>query len=206
MKHETYNIKRETWIMNHFRVHDSRFRIHVSGFTMIELMVTIGIFALITGAVLANFRAGERGESLRLAAEQLAQDIRRAQNDVLSGKTYQEQSDTGPKEQVPTQGYGISFAIQNDAEHYTFFPPESLIALPKGIVTKSIQLSDNSTANVFFSIGFRPPDAATFFQTTATEGGFSSGANEAIVTLRHTVTNQDRRVTINRLSGKISVE
>lgn len=189
---------------------NSKFRIQNSelGFTMIELMVTIGIFALITGVVLANFRSGERGESLRLATEQLAQDIRRAQGDTLSGKTsfYQEQGDATPKEQVPLGGYGIEFALGSDAGRYAFFPPASFTVLPKGIVIKSVQLSDNSTMNDFFLIGFRPPQGTAFFKTTDAEGGFFSDANEAVVTLQHSVTKQERRVTINRISGKISVE
>ena len=53
-------------------------------------------------------------------------------------------------------------------------------------------------------IGFRPPDAAAFFQTV--EGGFPSEAQEAVVTLAHTTTNQERRIIVNRISGKISIE
>lgn len=197
-----------------FTFHASRFRIHVSGFTMIELMVTIGIFALITGAVLANFRSGERGESLRLAAEQLAQDIRRAQGDVLSGKTatYQEQGDAEAKEQAPISGYGIEFALGSDAGHYALFvmskggvpttPSLSLTALPKGIVIQDIKLDGIASERLL--IGFRPPDAAAFFQTV--EGGFPSNAPEAVVTLRHTITDQERRIIVNRISGKVSVE
>lgn len=46
------------------------------GFSFLEILVSIGIFAIITTAVVVNFRSGQHSNELRLAAEGLASDLR----------------------------------------------------------------------------------------------------------------------------------
>lgn len=55
------------------------------GFTLIELVVSLSIFMLITGLMLANFRAGDNSNELQKSAELLASRIREAQTRALSG-------------------------------------------------------------------------------------------------------------------------
>ncbi|TAL20381.1 type II secretion system protein, partial [Patescibacteria group bacterium] len=55
------------------------------GFTLIELLVSIGIFAVITGFMLSNFRAGQKQDETRFAAEFAAGVIREALTRATAG-------------------------------------------------------------------------------------------------------------------------
>lgn len=77
-----------------------------SGFTLVELMVSIGIIAIISTMALANFKGHNNKNKVDLAAYKLASDIRRAQSFALSMK-----EDGGF---VPDGGWGISFTKDNN--------------------------------------------------------------------------------------------
>ena len=55
------------------------------GFTLIELLVSLSIFMLISGLMLANFRAGDHSNELQKSAEVLQSRIREAQTRAISG-------------------------------------------------------------------------------------------------------------------------
>ena len=55
------------------------------GFGLAELLVSISIFAMVTGLLLANFRQGERNDSVRNAVRQVADMLRKVQNSAVSG-------------------------------------------------------------------------------------------------------------------------
>jgi prepilin-type N-terminal cleavage/methylation domain-containing protein len=48
------------------------------GFTLVELLISMSIFSVISGFVLVNFRAGSRKDELRLAADQVTVIVRDA--------------------------------------------------------------------------------------------------------------------------------
>ncbi|MBI4281524.1 prepilin-type N-terminal cleavage/methylation domain-containing protein [Candidatus Uhrbacteria bacterium] len=192
---------------------NSKFRIQNSelGFTMIELMVTVGIFAMMTGLVLANFRSGERSDAVRVAAESLAQDLHRAQGMVLSGQvsTYKDAGDPATIEQFPQGGYGIAVDTAYPEAYTLFIMGKSgnpivspSTPLPKGVRIQAIGLDGAPAAQLL--VTFRPPDAHAVLQTIA--NGFALDAQTVTMTLGYAGTSQTRRVTINRVSGKISVE
>lgn len=56
------------------------------GFSLAELLVSIGIFMLITGVVIVNFRSSERSTELRLGTQELVTYIRNAQTLSYAGK------------------------------------------------------------------------------------------------------------------------
>lgn len=58
---------------------------YTRAFGMIELIVSIAIFAMVTGLLLANFRQGERNDAVRLAVRQVAEMLRKAQNAAAAG-------------------------------------------------------------------------------------------------------------------------
>jgi prepilin-type N-terminal cleavage/methylation domain-containing protein len=84
------------------------------GMTLIELIVSISIVALISGTVLANFRSGERTNNLNVAAQKLASDIRQVQNYTMSLK---EHNGT-----TPPGGWGVYFDKTGlNGDHYYVF-------------------------------------------------------------------------------------
>ncbi len=81
----------------HFdKIHSQR------GMSIIELLVVVFIISIITGIVVASFRAGDKTKSLRLGSEEILSLIREAQSKSLLG-----QSEAGNS--FPKGGYGIFF-------------------------------------------------------------------------------------------------
>ena len=58
----------------------------LSGYTLIELLVTLTIVGLLFGFGFVNFRDFSRRQSLQGAAEKIRGDLRLAQSDALSGQ------------------------------------------------------------------------------------------------------------------------
>ncbi|MEK7510302.1 MAG: prepilin-type N-terminal cleavage/methylation domain-containing protein [Patescibacteria group bacterium] len=77
------------------------------GFTVIELLVAIGIIVLISGIVLASVRKGEQSLTLDRAAHKVARDIRKAADLSLRAEPYTGGGCAG------FSGYGIHFDTQN---------------------------------------------------------------------------------------------
>jgi Tfp pilus assembly protein FimT len=71
-------------------------------FALIELLVVISIIVILTGIVFAGYRTGQQQLALQRAANQLAQDIRRAQGLALAAENFHGA--------VPSGGYGIYFS------------------------------------------------------------------------------------------------
>src|SRR4051812_25570648 len=81
-----------------------------SGFTLIELMVVVGIMGLITGIFLINFNRLQGPRNLKIAQNQLITDIRRIQSYTLSSRNV---STTGQ----PARYYIIKFETQSPASY-----------------------------------------------------------------------------------------
>ena len=72
--------------LNFPRSQEARHPVPLRGFTLIEVIVSIGIFAMLTTLVYANFRQGEKQEELNQSALELADNLRRVQNLGMSGQ------------------------------------------------------------------------------------------------------------------------
>lgn len=59
-----------------------------NGFTLIELLIVIAVITILTAVIIPNFRKGEESTRLIRAAQQVIQDIRKAQNMALSSKEF----------------------------------------------------------------------------------------------------------------------
>lgn len=70
------------------------------GFTVIELLVVLGIIVLISSTILANYRGQQRESALVRSAQKLALDLRRAQTLAVSSTLHHSE--------IP-YGYGIHF-------------------------------------------------------------------------------------------------
>lgn len=92
-----------------------------AGFTLVELLVSLFIIILLSGIILANYRAGGQQFALQRSANKLAQDIRRAQAMAMSAKETNlgGQVPTG-QEFVPKGGYGIYFDEGSPSSYVIF--------------------------------------------------------------------------------------
>ncbi|MBI4138047.1 MAG: prepilin-type N-terminal cleavage/methylation domain-containing protein [Candidatus Wildermuthbacteria bacterium] len=83
------------------------------GFTIPELLVVIFIMSFMSGLVLVNWRAGERGLALDRAAHKLGQDVRRAQELAMRAQPFACAAGS-------ISGYGVFFS-QDMPESYSLF-------------------------------------------------------------------------------------
>jgi len=134
----------------------------LKGFSLIELLVTIAVIALLSGIVFIGYSSGERQLILNRAASKLAQDIRRVEGMALST----EKCCGGI---IPGGGYGIYLGNAGDTSYLLYADTSSAcvncaeqhdagdqtietINFEKGV---KIQLLYPTS---LLSINFKPPD------------------------------------------------
>lgn len=80
-------------------------------FTLIEMVVSISMIAIVTALFIANYRSANKRTDLIMTAQNLVADIHLAQNDTLGLVKY--------NNAVPAGGWGVSFDVDNN--YYTLF-------------------------------------------------------------------------------------
>lgn len=140
---------------------------NLAGFTLIELMVSISIIAIMSGLFLTNYRSTSRTSGLKMTAQKLASDLRLAQNYSLGSKEY--------KGEMPVGGWGVHFNRVSSPNSYIIFADSNgnmhydngesdidqgglTISMPTGISIKEI--SAGSSIDLV-DITFLPPDPTT---------------------------------------------
>ncbi|MBU4375575.1 prepilin-type N-terminal cleavage/methylation domain-containing protein [Patescibacteria group bacterium] len=135
-----------------------------AGFTIIELLASTFIVALISGIFLANYRAGDRQASLAGAAQKMASDIRLVQNYALGLREFQGV--------FPAGGWGVHFEAgnsgyiifaDNDIAEYDYDAGEeyAAVSLPDNVTIDSIDVG------AFLDIVFLPPDPVTYMNSAS---------------------------------------
>ncbi len=167
------------------------------GFTLVELLVAIGIFTMISAAVVANLRSGSRGGELRLQASNLASFLRQAQVMSLAGEQH--------NGVTPTGGFGvqISACTATPCQVILFADENSnFIYDAPGELVQTIELGQAQIQSVLpvtpLHINFKPPRPYICFE------GICSGAGEADITLGLNEGNLEQHVRVNQISGQIT--
>lgn len=126
---------------------------------MVELLVVIAIIAIMSGVVAVNFRKGSEGSKLQRAAQQIVQDIRKAQNMALSSVEY---------EGEVHDYYGVHFDKRilpsgNPGPHaYYIFVSNNILYNNDEEIGEAIELEkgikiDSITTGNILDITFEPP-------------------------------------------------
>lgn len=175
-------------------------KINCSGFSLVELLVSISILALISGSFLANYRAGQNQSEINIIAQKLASDIRFAQNNSLGSVEFEGD--------IPAGGWGVH--LDKSSGEYIIFAdidmPDGnkrydgsseefrILELPKNVVISDI--STISAAPDELDIVFLPPDPITYI----------NGAGNDIVTITLSDTNGTSKKIIVNYFGLIDIE
>lgn len=193
------------------------------GFTLIELMVSMSIFAVITGFVLVNFRQGSRTDEVRFAAQTAASVIRDAMTRGTAGATALACVAGGAVNGVCTgeppacaggvcvstvpKGWGVAFG--------TDAPEDSIVLFADVNGNKTYDAGEEVATERYSASGFVTVTAASPIATRSTilfvppvpdvlvNGG--TAADEAVFTLTHGAGGGARTVRFNRISRRIEI-
>lgn len=198
------------------------------GFSLIEMLVSMSIFAIVTGFVVANYRVGQQGDEVRIATQLVGSMVRRAQTSAIAGgeaswcvggandgRVCVAGSGAGCPNGTCTRdiprGFGVHFSVRPGEERKMvyFADTNGNRAYDDGEAVRTDSVSSGAYVDVVkvvpdkggvLDIVFVPPKPTVSYNNDATPD------TEAVVTLRHRTTGLEKLVRINRLSGQVSVD
>lgn len=184
----------------------------LAAFTLIEMVVSIGIIAMVTVLFIANYHSGNKRTDLIMTAQNLAADLHFAQNNTLGLTKY--------NGLLPPGGWGLSFDTSSST--YTLFadlqdPGVSgymqydsstegndrygarVTQLPDKIKILSLKTfsspADLGTENTRVNVTFLPPDPQTNIYRVTT----AATATALEIKLQETQNNSIKTVRVNFL-------
>ncbi len=171
------------------------------GFTLVDLIISIGIFGVISTMVMVNYRAGTRSDTVRQSADIALSILRRAQTMTLTGAL--------TASAFPQGGYGVRFDENDDDVIILFADIDGNFSYTSDTDTDLEQIdlpgnaifeaNEDSGSTGFLDVVFSPPDADAYFNGLAT-------AASKQVSFSARSTDASRRVVVYRLSGQVRAE
>lgn len=187
------------------------------GFTIIEMLVSIAIFTIITSVVIFNHGKFNSSINVTNLSYEVALAIRQAQVYGLAVK-----QDSSNVNQSVQYAYGVYFSSNSPQVFYIFadknddqqFDPSGDVCDGSGECQESIeirgdvQVSNLATNTVSDSedltVLFLRPNPVAIIRDEGNSGGSSSGRKQAVVTLRSEKADKSKEIVVE-LSGQISV-
>ncbi len=183
---------------------------------MLELLVSIGIFLLITAMVLVNFRSGQYRDELSGSAQLVQSLVREAQTATLSGTVTATPCVVGQPAAAPPAGYGVYVAppaspgqppivkefadCESIAPTYQYIPGNPLF-----LDVKQATLSSHVT---LAASDLQPgsPLSIVFDHLSEQVKVNGSSSADAVVTLHHRYTTGAPEVRVNVSTGQVFVQ
>lgn len=199
----------------------------LKGFTLIEMLVSMAILAVVSGLVIANIRGGSRGDEVRQAAQIVAGEFRKAQTMTIAGKTVwrcragalagrtcpsQLDGDCGAggecRDEAPPGGFGIrvSAVSGQNQQIITFADADGDRRFDtgeefrrQGVAASGhvIVQSAEPLDGQYLEVVFSPPAAQAWFNG-------AQGSVMAKVKVIHDSGGEVKTVQVNRISGQIT--
>lgn len=160
-------------------------------FTLAEILVVIFIIGLMSAMMVVNWRNNEKSYLVRRVAQELAQDIRRAQDMALSGKVYNSN---------PYENYGINLSTATKQNYIVFGDvnknkiyqsSSSDLAVETVLIDSNVEISglayvktSAQTSTSVLNIVFSVPDGFV----TINDSNQNRNADSAIITIKKTGT------------------
>lgn len=166
------------------------------GFTLLELLVTVAIFLVMTGILLANFQRSRQADAVRLAALRLSADLERMRSAALAGTP-------------GALAYGVHIT-SHDLDRYTLFGDRSMPDRPANDQFDSGEELVGGIVRV--PVGIRitaaGPEPTTDIVFTIPRGAvrMTGGATEVGFRMTNERSDDHWVVRVNRISGRVSAE
>ncbi|MFA5069878.1 MAG: type II secretion system protein [Patescibacteria group bacterium] len=182
-----------------------------NGFTLIEILISLGIFALLLGIIVNGFMSTKKIENIKQGALELVTNIQKAQNLALTGISH--------NNAVPVGGYGVH--LNNLASQYNIFADfyssdancnasqldgksdekyncakedYAIINLPAGVSICKIGSGASSAPSL--DLAFKAPEYRPYIN------GLLGGTTQIILKMNDA--NVCRKVTVQDIAGRAS--
>ncbi len=190
------------------------------GFTVIELLVTMGIFSVMTGVVLANYRSFNINAGFANAVEDVYFALREAQVYGAGGKKAGGTTTCGLPLSSFNCAYGVHFVRL--ANSYIIFPdvnsnraydsgtdtPVTTIQLPAGTSLSNVQCKSGATlgscASNYASVTFKRPNPDAFIAQVTQATPPTSSLDGVEITISNS-NGKTAKVVISS-AGQISIQ
>jgi prepilin-type N-terminal cleavage/methylation domain-containing protein len=185
------------------------------GFTIIELLVVMGIITIMTVVLVPNFRLGQQQLALDRSANKLAQEIRRVQEMAISSKEIGQGIVPLGEEFYPLGGFGIYFdqsplqiTLFADCDDNQRFSSGNICGSPpdkfrENIEDLGLELGiqiENLFPSSSFSVTFKAPDPLVCID------GDCSDPSSAVITISLIADSSKTRIIRVNSVGLITVE
>lgn len=168
------------------------------GFTIIELLVVLAIFALIISVSLANYNAGSRQSKLKMSLQNFSANIRLTQSYAMGSKDFADP--ISGQTIVPRGGWGIFLDKTSPSKYRIVTDLKDDHQFVSGVdgLYKTLNFDDNIVIDEIIEnnspvdqavIFFQPPDPQTFIN--------GSNSNNITIYLKDKVANTSSAVTVN---------
>ncbi len=175
------------------------------GFTLMEIVVSFSIIALLTAILMANYHSTNQRSQLNIIRQQIISDIRLAQNYSLGSKLYNGVIPPGGwglyfRSQPPNNNFYILFAdtIVNSNNYHRYNDGEAnqayggkTVNLPSGITISYLKVNNVNVNRTSLEITYEPPDPTVWICRPGQCNG-----NRAVITLDDG-NGQTRTITLN---------
>ena len=167
------------------------------GFTIVELITAIAIFALIATVAFVNIRGSSPSREVQLQANNLASLLRQAQVQSFAGEQFNGAS--------PIGGYGVfvSQCSSPPCSMVLFADVDASFTMDGGEEVQTVSLGSHVTIDTISTgaavhVIFKPPRPFTCFDDAC------SGIDELTITLGSEKTAKTVPVVVNQVSGQVS--
>jgi Tfp pilus assembly major pilin PilA len=172
----------------------------VSGFTIIEMLVTVGVLTLLSGILIMYSKSGENASVLLRQGAKVVTDVNRAKNLAVTTATYT----NADGETFHPCGYGVYFDSTSTPNRYIIYADISNDCRNSDHTRQSDASSDVESIDLATSIVidtkniesvfFLPPDPTTYFNPSDT--------TEAAITIKN-VTGAKIEIKMSK-AGQVS--
>ncbi|MEY4722718.1 MAG: hypothetical protein RLZZ324_231 [Candidatus Parcubacteria bacterium] len=198
------------------------------GFTLVEMLISLSILAVITAFTTANFSAARKGDEVRLSSQLVASALRRVQSAATGGEliffcnggaranmtcpggTAAECPGGGTCSHEVPHGYGMHFTtVAAGAKRMIYFADingnhayDAGEDVRNDNVSPGVQVSASSLLIGATSV----PTLDIVFDPPVPTAYFNNATSTAIasISLTHAVTAQVKSVSVNRISGQVN--
>ena len=175
------------------------------GFTLVELAIVTVMMGLLLSVVLANFRDNEKRTGVKESSELIASSLRQMQNNTLAGLPL-------PNGE-PAEKYSVEFDLSDPTRYrtYVYDTPSSRQIIENSGLVQGVELFDtffpgDVISTTVMEIQFVPPFGNVLVRVNPFPGPDPTAFNQAYLDVGNVQTGFSKRISVNGISGQISIE